>query len=494
MEQKQSLFALLRGAGYTPCEASFQEVGSTVYGMLDVEPERELLIAGAPDARFSGRRVLIGGQEALLCQKSHENLLALQEVFPWTVPASPQGHNISMGLGDRLGLVSGAHIQALRGTEVFPVLAQQSKRELNLTGRSNRQMMEDVAWQVFEAGYTGGYGADGDHRKTLEEVCDALYDGVTMITLDCSEHIDNDAHLLREAEAWENCRALFSAEDLARWTAEYCGKSFPLEGRSVEFTPAIFPQLLLTYARAVEFAAQVYEQAIAPCSRKVAFEVSIDETEIDTLPCAHYFVAAELVRRGVVIESMAPRFYGEFQKGIDYIGDLAQFEAEFADHVAIAEHFGYRISVHSGSDKFSVFPYVGRLSHGRFHLKTSGTSWVEAVRVIAACEPALFRRMVPFACAHFAEARKYYHVTCDPARVPDLREVSDAELPGLMDQIDTRQVMHINYGLLLQAKNPDGTPEFRDDIYRVLRAHRAELDEVICRHIQRHLRTLGLLD
>ena len=99
---------------------------------------------------------------------------------------------------------------------------------------------------------------------------------------------------------------------------------------------------------------------------------------------------------------MAPRFVGEFQKGIDYIGDLAEFEKQFAVHCAIARaRGGYKISIHSGSDKFSVYPAIGRHTGMRLHLKTAGTSWLQAVRVIARTNPPLFRRMLARAIAWF---------------------------------------------------------------------------------------------
>ena len=190
---------------------------------------------------------------------------------------------------------------------------------------------------------------------------------------------------------------------------------------------------------------------------------------------------------------MAPRFCGEFQKGIDYIGDVDRFRVEFATHAQIAEKFGYRISVHSGSDKFSIFPYVGQLTNGRFHLKTSGTSWVEAVRVIAECDPALFRRMVHYSCGRYPEAKAFYHVTGQVEKVPDVDAVADTELPYLLDETDTRQVMHITYGFLLQEKDAEGRYVFRDDIYRTLRQHKKELDDTISRHIRKHLVGLGVL-
>ena len=108
-------------------------------------------------------------------------------------PVVHKGKKVTIGLGDRLGLASPGHIRTVTDLDVFPVLAQQSIRELNLTGRTYDDVISAAAWAVFQQGYKKGYGADGDHLKTAEEVKMALDIGMTMITLDCSDHIDYDA-------------------------------------------------------------------------------------------------------------------------------------------------------------------------------------------------------------------------------------------------------------------------------------------------------------
>jgi hypothetical protein len=483
----------IKNAHFCPVPESLRIIGDTIYVIAYQDQKRVLLLTGEDDPAFCGEVLEHDGGYIKYCELTRKNCEALQVRFPYTAPSSLHGKSVSIGLGDRLGIASIAHIKAIMNADVFPVLAQQSKRELELTGRTNRQMMDDVAWQVFEAGYEGGYAADGDHRKTLEEVVDSLNDGVTMITLDCSEHIENAANQMPCEDAWTACTSVFSKEMLAKWRETYCGKTFTLkDGSIVCFGEATFPQMLLMYGNAVSFAKTVFEQAIVPCPHAVSFEVSIDETEVETEPCAHYFVAAELLRQGVRVDSMAPRFCGEFQKGIDYIGNVEEFQKEFKEHVSIANHFGYRISVHSGSDKFSVFPYIGKLSGHQFHLKTSGTTWVESVRVIAQHDPALFRRMVLFSFEHFEAAKKYYHVKADVKDVPDVAVITDENLPALMDEEGTRQVMHITYGFLLQAKDSTGNVLFRNDIYHVLHQNKDVFNQHISKHICRHLQCLGI--
>ncbi len=95
---------------------------------------------------------------------------------------------------------------------------------------------------------------------------------------------------------------------------------------------------------------------------------------------------------------------GRFEKGVDYIGDLAAFESDLAGHAAIARQFGpYKLSLHSGSDKFSIYPAAMHQTGGLVHLKTAGTSYLEALRTIAALDPGLFGEIYTFACQHYPD-------------------------------------------------------------------------------------------
>lgn len=188
--------------------------------------------------------------------------------------------------------------------------------------------------------------------------------------------------------------------------------------------------------------------------------------------------------------TVAPRFCGEFQKGIDYIGDINQFEREIAVHAAIARHFGYKLSIHSGSDKFSIFPLVGKYTQGRYHLKTAGTSWLEAMRLIASRDPALYRQAHAWALARVDEARQYYHVKLDMARVPDIAGFADSDLPALFDQEDPRQFIHITYGIMLK------NPALRDALYKawadMTTNQQDPYADALKAHIGRHLSKLGV--
>ena len=139
-------------------------------------------------------------------------------------------------------------------------------------------------------------------------------------------------------------------------------------------------------------------------ARPWELEVSVDETETPTSHGQHLFIAGELRRLGIRWVSLAPCDVGRFEKGVDYIpstglcGDLTEFAADFAGHAAIARAFGpYKLSLHSGSDKFSIYQIAAEQAGGLVHLKTAGTSYLEALRAVAVVDPALFRDILAFA-------------------------------------------------------------------------------------------------
>ncbi|SHJ69863.1 tagaturonate epimerase [Geosporobacter subterraneus DSM 17957] len=425
-----------------------------------------------------------------VCNCSHLNRVVLNKYLPYTKPSAFGKEIATIGLGDRLGIASPGHIQAVKGREIRPILAQQSIRELNLTNRTYRNVLDAACFAVFQEGYKDGFGADGDHLKTEEDIQSALDLGFTMITLDCSEMIDNTIDKLTDTEVEEKYYQLPQSVR-ERYETRYLDKCFELRNSKICFSKENLMKNVLIYGAAADFIVAIYEKQIKHRDQKIDFEVSIDETVTPTTPEAHYFVAREIYDRQVDINSMAPRFCGEFQKGIDYIGDIHQFEKEFQVHAEIADHFGYKISIHSGSDKFSVFQTIGRYTEGRFHVKTAGTNWLEAVRVVAEKNPNLYRKMHQYALEHFDEARAYYHVTTDIEGIVPLEKVNDHELSQYMNENNARQLLHITYGILLQAKDASGQYLFREDFFYTLEQHEAEYDEALRKHIGRHLEQLG---
>lgn len=487
----------LQQEGIVVYSNSLTSIGDSKLLMVKYNNERVIVATGhgelyrAMEGKQEGSGQEVSGQGSYkLCELTHDNRLVLNRYLEYTVPRAFGTQVATIGLGDRLGLASPGHIQTVLGKDVKPILAQQSIRELNLTGRDYKQVIDAAAFAVFQEGYKDGYGADGDHLKTEADIEMALELGFTMITLDCSDKINNDIDGMQEDELTAKYNAL--DESLRQhYEASYLGKAFDAAGQAIAFTKQSLMKDVLIYHEAIDYTVHIYEKYIQKTSRTIDFEISIDETLTPTDPSSHFLYANELSRRDVDIFSMAPRFCGEFQKGIDYIGDVAQFEQELIVHAAICDHFGYKLSVHSGSDKFSVFELVAKHTKGRFHLKTAGTNWLEAMRTIARVHPQLYRDMHSFALEHVEEALAYYHVSADFKAIEPLESMSDEQLPNYMDDDNARQLIHITYGLLLQAKDEDGRARFKDDFYATLLAHEQHYEQAIQHHIGKHLQLLG---
>jgi hypothetical protein len=193
-------------------------------------------------------------------------------------------------------------------------------------------------------------------------------------------------------------------------------------------------------------------------------------------------MALELRRLGVRWVSYAPRYLGEFEKGVDYVGDLAAFERDLTLHAAIARQLGpSKLSLHSGSDKFSVYAAAMRQTRGLVHLKTAGVSYVEALRTVATLEPELFRSIYAFAREAFPVARVGYHISARLERTPEPTDVPDADLPGLLDALDARQVLHVTFGQVLTH------PPLAEPLLAVLREHSDAYAATLERHVVRHL-------
>jgi hypothetical protein len=212
----------------------------------------------------------------------------------------------------------------------------------------------------------------------------------------------------------------------------------------------------------------------------VDIEVSVDETSRPTTPFEHRFLAVELQRLGVPFTSLAPRFAGRWQKALDVAGDLDEIRRSVEAHAAVAaEQGGHKLSVHSGSDKFSVYPILAEATES-LHVKTSGTSYLEALRVVADAEPELFRAILEVARDRFEVDRASYELS-PHAGIP--AAVEDAA--GLIDEPGPRQALHVTYGAVLA--HPDVGPAF----LAALDNHADAYAEALEVHLGRHLAELG---
>jgi hypothetical protein len=456
-------------------------------------------------AGFDGVRREVHGDALLLCPLTPANAAALRDRLPWLRP-QPLGLKKSVGCGDRLGLATPGHIRAVRAAgRIAPILAQQSMRENARTGRTPQQVMDDAMWGVFQEGWREPWGADADHLKTTADVDLCVAAGYTFFTVDPGDHVDNEAasHEASFAVLQEKLQALpwpeledspaalraryldrqFDAEDLLL-RSTLCLRTGQAASLAVEFNETTLARAAAKYGRAIAHTSRMFRHLVAAMGlkRSFEFEVSVDETATPTSPLEHFFVASELHRLGVQWVSLAPRYVGRFEKGVDYIGNLAEFEDEFAKHAAIARALPggpYKLSLHSGSDKFSVYPLVARHARDLVHLKTAGTSYLEALRAIASVNPSLYREILAFARERYNQDKVTYHVSADVTRVPPPENLADNQLAGVLDLFDGREVLHVTFGSVLDR--------FGGELLAELRAHEEAHYAAVEAHFKRHL-------
>lgn len=433
---------------------------------------------------FPGRPHQSGAWHLRQVSLDWEGYQAVREHLPWTAPVSLREAQTTFGCGDRLGLASPGHIRAAVPHGIFPVLAQQSVRELNFTGRTFEDVVSDAAFLVLQEGYTGGYGADGDHIKHMKDIRRAVNAHMPMITLDLTEQ------LLPEAGGWsddEVDRRFGQLPSACRQIVKtvYEDRSFNIDRQSMKMTKAAARRCAVIYWKALDYTEEVHEYLRSQRGDAFDLEVSIDETTTPTKILHHLFIASELQRRGMKINSLAPRFIGEFQKGIDYIGNIREFEDDFIMHSRIARTFGnYKISIHSGSDKFSVYPAIGKHTEMKVHVKTAGTSWLEALHAVLYLDQQLFLDIVKQATACLSDVLGQYHITADFSKIPDPSDIHGEDFKNFLVQKESRQMLHISFGSVL------GDPNLKQRLVLLLNEHEEFHYDFVESHIARHISRL----
>ncbi|SEQ44145.1 tagaturonate epimerase family protein [Microlunatus flavus] len=443
------------------------------------------LVVEAADASvlhaFEGRRE--GGDQGtrLVAPTTPENAAALRAALPWLTP-SRFGLHTSVGFGDRLGIATPGHVRALRevGAPIRPVFAQQSIREMGRCGRTPRDVLDDATWGAFQAGWTEPVGGDADHLEELADVDATAAAGFVFYTLDPKANVDPEAEHADAALVRQKVEALDWAgldSDLDGFRSRHVGQRVDLEHEAVKLDEESVLRALAKYGPSMAHAMAMYRRLMDK-GIDCEVEFAVDETDYPTKPAEHVVVVRELQRLGMEFVSFAPRFVGRFEKGVEFIGDLDALERDFQVHAQLARALGpYKLSLHSGSDKYSTYPLIAEATQGMVHLKTAGTSWAEALRVLATHDPDLMRQVLTLALDSFEANVKSYHLSCDPAKIPT--DPTDEQVARLLDVVDSRQVLHVGYGAILA--------EFRPQLYRIWDTHEEELYGIVSDHFVRHL-------
>jgi hypothetical protein len=458
------------------------------FGMTQLENGNRLVILSKNQLTdFEGERSEFEGQILTLCLLNPKNAAALRTRLPWLQP-HPLGLKTSAGMGDRIGLATPGHVRAVRavGGGIAPTFTQQSIREMTRTERTPQQVMDDATWGLFSEGWQEIHGSDADHLMTTADIDSCLAAGFTLFTIDPGAHVQNRAESADLGELRELAKEL--PEHLSLKAAGLLGKTFEIEGLSLTFDEYTLLKAAVKYGKALAHVEAMYRHLVgAARERPFELEVSVDETEQPTTHAEHVYIASELKRLGVKWVSLAPRYIGRFEKGVDYIGDLTAFELDLKGHAAIARAFGpYKLSLHSGSDKFSIYPAAMRQTKGLVHLKTAGTSYLEALRTLSACDTAFLREIYIFALDRFGADKATYHVSAELARAPLPGVVTD--WPGILNQFDARQILHTTFGSVMTERDDQGRWLFRERLITFLvknsEAYASNLEQHFIKHLK----------
>lgn len=291
----------------------------------------------------------------------------------------------SIGVGDRFAHQAKAQLQACvlaskSGVDVIPVW-NKSNREHNLIGSEPASTRTAADAAVKALAWTKPYYCDADHINL--QTVERFFASCDFYTIDVADFIAEKA-------------AQSSVSAFVRRHSELAGR-IKLEGIEVTFemSPALLSQIAGKFLSAVEHAGAVYRKIEAAKGKdRFIAEVSMDETDFAQTPIELLIILAAIADEGIPLQTIAPKFSGRFNKGVDYLGDASQFARELELDLAAIAHavrlYGLpsnlKLSIHSGSDKFSLYPTIHSVLKkfdAGIHLKTAGTTWLEEILGLA---------------------------------------------------------------------------------------------------------------
>lgn len=285
----------------------------------------------------------------------------------------------SIGVGDRFGHQARAQLLACQmmaqdGVDVVPVW-NKSNREHQFIGSEPASVIAAAKAAVDSAGWTGGWHVDADHINL--RTVDRFIPHADFFTIDVAEFIGQPSPA-EEVEAF-----------LSRHPELVGNTMLPQSTTPISSSREDIARSVSKFLLAVQEAGRIYRHIVAQKGNDAFIaEVSMDETDMPQTPADLLVILAAIADEGIRVQTIAPKFTGRFNKGVDYVGNLAQFEREFQDDLAVialaVERYhlpsNLKLSVHSGSDKFSLYPIIRRTLpkfDAGLHLKTAGTTWLE---------------------------------------------------------------------------------------------------------------------
>ena len=365
-------------------------------------------------------------------------------------------------MGDRFAHQGAAQLQAVaqarqRGIELTPVW-NKSNREHTIVKSEPISVRREAETAVAALGWTGPFHVDADHIN-LGNV-DRFIEASDFYTIDVADYTGKPADPAEIEKFMADSRKYLGA------------LAIPGLGHPLTVDAATVEDAARKFLWSMQEAGRIYRYIAKLKGDDFIAEVSVDETDAPQTPVELLLILLMLAREKVPCQTIAPKFTGRFNKGVDYVGDIARFEREFDENICVVRfaisEFGLpdtlKLSVHSGSDKFSLYPIINRLikkHHAGVHLKTAGTTWLEEVIGLAEADgPGLEIAKEIYVTAHAraGELIKPYAPVVDinPVRLPSPTEVKgwtsaqycaalrhDASSPQY--NLHFRQLIHVSF-------------------------------------------------
>ena len=375
----------------------------------------------------------------------------------------------SFGVGDRFAHQAKSQLAAFQklaadGVKIAPVW-NKSNREHTFVGSEPQSVFDAGKAAVAALGWKDGWHVDADHIRL--ETVDRFLPCSDFFTLDVADSIGKPA-------AAEDVKAFVDRHPELVGTI-----SIPSIATPFTTTRTDIERIVSKYLLAVQDAGKIYRHIAAKKGEdNFIAEVSMDETDAPQTPPELLVILAAIADEKIRAQTIAPKFTGRFNKGVDYVGDLVQFEKEFHDDLAVIAHaiarYGLpanlKLSVHSGSDKFSLYPIIRRTLPkfgAGLHIKTAGTTWLEEIIGLAEAGgdgPALGKEIYAYALAHVDELCAPYAsvIDIDKSKLPSAETVNAwtgaqlanaiRHIPGHPElNIHMRQLLHVSFKLAAKA-------------------------------------------
>lgn len=391
----------------------------------------------------------------------------------------------TFGMGDRFGREGEAQLSAVieakaRGADLFPVW-NKSNREHTIVGTKPEELRAEADAAVRALGWAGDYFVDADHINL--HTVDGFLACSDFFTLDVADYVGQAPDAAAKSAFLKRHAGLVGKRHLPGLEVEVVIDATDLEKTADKFLGA------------VREAGKIHRHiAERKSDGKFAVEISVDETDSPQTPAELLLILAMIADEKIPAQTVAPKFTGRFNKGVDYVGDLAAFEREFDADLAVLAYAvktlglpeTLKISVHSGSDKFSLYPVIRRLlakHQAGLHLKTAGTTWLEEVAGLAEAGGdglELAREIYALAHGRAEELIKPYApvVDIDVARLPAVRTVNSWSSRRFLD------------ALVHDRSCPDYDPQFRQFIHVAFKVA-AGIGEPYARALVTHRGILG---